>query len=728
MEAIRFSDAVRRSHSVFMLTVTLSLLFSGCGGGGGGAGGSNAQPNQPGDTRPVTSIKAQPTDQSVVAGKAASFSISVEGTASIQWQALSNGNWIDISGATSASFALPTTSVEDDGHQYRAVIAPSAGGSAITSAVATLHVAPNISWSFKSPSFIGAELNSVRWVDDGKVAVAVGSNGTIVRSVDGGLTWTHIRRSRNDAPRLTQLLVTDSQTLVASGPKVFMRSSDAGATWSQLPAPWGDGLLLAFRTSQVGIAADATGKAYRTSDGGLTWQETKPVAVGALNTLECNSQVCIATGWDRTHNGNLNAWKSNDDGFSWTEVDFKPKTVEDLGLWAVGVVDANTIYAFGDGWKGRSVGRSADGGATWTWETMFAQQRSTGVRFADRTHGLTLDGSARTEDGGRSWLDTPSFRNFMPQGLALSSSGLSLAVDVAGQIMRSVDFGASWSAVFKTADGDMKRHQFSSLAFSDRQNGLAVSAHDVLFTVDGGQSWTKTNLDASIANGVLEKVAFANPTTAVLVGSSAVRSTDGGRSWQKINSLPWGDFSAVAFSPAGWGLLAGQNGMFRSTDAGASWTMVRAPGTDRFGVFAIRGNVVLAGGFGTMLRSEDAGLTWTQVSGLTEWVYSISWSDAQTAFAVTTRGRLLKSTDAGRSWNAVDVGTDKHLLAVSFSSDGSLGLVSGAGVVLHTTDGGQTWSKDLSGYPFFWYAIAFADSRTPFVAGDNGVIMQGSGY
>jgi hypothetical protein len=109
-----------------VLAAQLSLL-TGCGGGGGsGAGGAVAP-----------AITAQPVNQRVVVGAAATFTVTATGTAplSYQWQK----GTTPIPGATASSYATPTTTLVDDGSTFQVVVSNSAGS--VTSSSATLTVA-----------------------------------------------------------------------------------------------------------------------------------------------------------------------------------------------------------------------------------------------------------------------------------------------------------------------------------------------------------------------------------------------------------------------------------------------------------------------------------------------------------------------------------------------------------------------------------------------------------
>src|SRR5207237_1695711 len=74
------------------------------------------------------SITAQPTNDTVTAGQAASFSVVATGTAPLSYQWQKNGT--AISGATSASYTAAATTSADNGAQLSVVVRNSAGRSA----------------------------------------------------------------------------------------------------------------------------------------------------------------------------------------------------------------------------------------------------------------------------------------------------------------------------------------------------------------------------------------------------------------------------------------------------------------------------------------------------------------------------------------------------------------------------------------------------------------------
>ena len=85
------------------------------------------------------SIFAQPVDTSVVAGRAAVFSVTASGAAAYQWQISVDGGvlWADIAGATSAT--LTADAAAADGTRYRVVVT-GRNGAKVTSSTVTLTV------------------------------------------------------------------------------------------------------------------------------------------------------------------------------------------------------------------------------------------------------------------------------------------------------------------------------------------------------------------------------------------------------------------------------------------------------------------------------------------------------------------------------------------------------------------------------------------------------------
>jgi hypothetical protein len=111
---------------IWLVFIAQLSLLPGCGGGGGGGAGTIAP-----------SIAAQPTDQRVVVGAAATFNVLANGTAPLayQWQKGATS----IAGANGSSYTTPATTLTDDGSTFQVIVSNSTGN--VTSSSAKLTVA-----------------------------------------------------------------------------------------------------------------------------------------------------------------------------------------------------------------------------------------------------------------------------------------------------------------------------------------------------------------------------------------------------------------------------------------------------------------------------------------------------------------------------------------------------------------------------------------------------------
>jgi hypothetical protein len=92
---------------------------------------------------------------------------------------------------------------------------------------------------------------------------------------------------------------------------------------------------------------------------------------------------------------------------------------------------------------------------------------------------------------------------------------------------------------------------------------------------------------------------------------------------------------------------------------------------------------------GAILRTTDGGTTWvSQISGTTNWLYSVSFTDANTGTAVGDGGAILRTTDGGTTWVSQISRTGQSLYGVSFTDANTGTAVGDGGIILRTNTGG----------------------------------------
>jgi hypothetical protein len=100
-----------------------------------------------------------------------------------------------------------------------------------------------------------------------------------------------------------------------------------------------------------------------------------------------------------------------------------------------------------------------------------------------------------------------------------------------------------------------------------------------------------------------------------------------------------------------------------------------------------------------ILRTTNGGTTWTsQISGATNPLRGVSFTDANTGTAVGDNGTIRHTTNGGTTWTGQTSGTTNGLSSVFFINVSTGTAVGAAGIILRTTTGGTTWVReDLDG-------------------------------
>jgi parallel beta-helix repeat protein len=168
--------------------------------------GSSASPISP-------AITIQPINLTVTPGQAASFVIAASGTAPVgyQWQkSVDNGTtWNTMSGATSASFTIPSTALPDNGARFRCLVTNSAGN--VTSNIAVLTVntataAPAITTQPVKQTVIAGQSATFGIAASGAAPLSFQWQ----RSNDNGTTWNTISGATSASFTTTATTVSDN--------------------------------------------------------------------------------------------------------------------------------------------------------------------------------------------------------------------------------------------------------------------------------------------------------------------------------------------------------------------------------------------------------------------------------------------------------------------------------------------------------------------------------------
>ena len=130
-------------------------------------------------------------------------------------------------------------------------------------------------------------------------------------------------------------------------------------------------------------------------------------------------------------------------------------------------------------------------------------------------------------------------------------------------------------------------------------------------------------------------------------------------------------------------------------------------------------------GFSTILSSADGGGSWNEFSlGDDAQLTSVQFLADGTAYITGEFGMVLKSSDAGASWDRItDLPGEFYPQAAHFV-DAKRGWAVGLnGAILHTTDGGESWQSQNSGVKMPLYGVTGA-GETLYAVGENGFVLR----
>jgi len=475
---------------------------------------------------------------------------------------------------------------------------------------------------FNPVSGSSIQLMSVALLDT-QSAVAVGMNGFVMKTVDGGLSWS-VKNVGTNVWLQKVTFLDNMHGFIVGNAGFLAKSDDGGETWNTIRNRGADLYDVQFMTLQVGWAVGDGGTILHTTDGGSTWiSQTTGITYGLKALLVLSSSTILAVGESGA------VLRSADGGNSWSIV---VQSVLSRSLNSIARVDTSRLWVAGEYGGMMS---STDGGKSWNAESSseFPDLSAVSIRTIDDLWAVGGKRVVHSTNSGITWEDmTVSPTNLY--ALHLLDSATVIVAGDGGRIFRTTDGGVSWMRV---DGGIMSATIWAMAARGDAQDIWAVGdGGAMLASTDGGASWKLKNSGTQKA---LYAISFVDAWNgwAVGFGGTIIHTSDGGEHWVPQTSNTTSSFFDVIFLNVNRGWAIGDGGIFKTIDGGRTWQQVlgavqrlRAIGIKqrRSGMPEYYGCVV--GDGGTILVTKD-GENWiSDSSGTTNDLYGVSIFETRT--------------------------------------------------------------------------------------------------
>ncbi len=472
---------------------------------------------------------------------------------------------------------------------------------------------------FSSPDITISGIRSL----DASTAVAVGfdvtRHGEILRTSNRGDSWVSVPlplgTHGSSGTSLRTVSFADRHLGIAGGSGgLLLRTTNGGSTWSRLGSLGENIVKLSFIGPSAVCAFGESGGFYRSSDTGSTWTQGRVSTRTILFSGAMASPLrgFALSGYDiLIHYPYFRSvptfFQTSDGGNVWSEF---PGTVTLRDLRSISFEDALHGMAVGDS---GIVLYTSDGGVNWTPQLHGTLLESAGIPLVGvsfpRADTATAVGGygtiIHTTDGGLHWAAQVSGTRSRLSGTAFSDSYHGICVGAAGALLRTTDGGLNWFDESGAVSSNLNAVAYGSADHVVVVGDLGV----VLVSSDGGRLWFQpSNVGTTAA---LLSVALAGETiTAVSRSGTLVQSSDGGISWDVKDAGTNGSLNGISYLGR-QGVIVGDGGIvLKSSDAGYTWS-AQASGT----LFSLLGCVIhdplsatIVGTDGAILQTHTGGL------------------------------------------------------------------------------------------------------------------------
>jgi len=403
------------------------------------------------------------------------------------------------------------------------------------------------------------------------VGIAAGDSGTIVRTADGGTTWSKVDVPYNNTAFLDVYFPSATTGYLSGQQGVILKTTDGGITWSDISYPQYKANVYSvdFYDDNTGYACGANGVVMSTVNGGANWvyyvkstlsfseiimlspkldSVCDTILVCGDNGIIMRSDSCINKMTNVTH-GN---------GHTISSIRFP---VENKG-YAVG----------GDPFSNKPfLARTTDGENWAEFKIDTIKRYLTAIDFVSPQLGYMSSTAGFVYKFIGDSTAVP-LKTKIPEHLydirAIDETSI-YAAGLNGTLIKTISGDTTWKLLLTNTT----KHLYS-LYFFNKNSGYAVGEGGTMLRIkEGGSSIKKVSTGTTVP---LYDVYFKDELTGFIVGyNGKIIKVDRSSGTEVFTNIPSGittPLNEVYFPSADIGYIAGESGVvLKSTDGGESW-------------------------------------------------------------------------------------------------------------------------------------------------------------
>ncbi len=477
-------------------------------------------------------------------------------------------------------------------------------------------------------------------------------------------------------------------------------------SWEQLVNPlWGGRPVEIHRDVNGNLWANAGTAVFRSADLGVTWVERSPnTTLSFFESLGYRLATLIAPGdlplivLYPANGTSTTIYASFTSGTSWQEVPM-PDQFNGQPLYITGLSNGTGLAFVGDG-SGTLVMVSSNGGSTWTLETTLGSRPEKALEANDGALYCIEpnDGVIRMRSVSGEWSTIATPGSGSVGNLAVSRNQLLVTASSDSSYV-TTDNGNTWRAQslrlpnMESSISNICGLQDGSFIGSARfRLPNSLSQFTCWRLPEGANEWVLTA--DSLNHEIDNPLALDARSFMAVDNRGPVLSVDGGATFEfRTRGLAMHFIWRHAISPSTVVACTISGDVFRISQDGGDWENVTQYPRSRgdfpaFDVVHAGNDVFLMNTRSGVQRSSDAGRTWQPVDVTSNVAYHEFAAGPNNSIYIASRNEIFRTTNGGVSWEVMYTapGGSRPITEVSVAANGRVFFSTGRSV--HAVDGG----------------------------------------